>query len=610
MVVRDREAARCPPSAARRDHQSHANPVSVRPEDTSHWKWHCVEIIHRRILWVWSPVDRAALRRSGRSGHSTRSPPAERWRGLGEAWPKGRHHIATTDGSDVPETLRDLGETITSHCRPEAWFGHVSDMNPLALRHTLTARCEIRSIRSRPTTTCGRRVRYGIHIRGRRHVGGQVESWTRARLIPVKGIGSDKEAEERATSALLAVLSVVRPLSVDLFGALGASKAGRAQVECFTEVILDLQGKKVRPDGLVRVTYGKGDPWTALIEVKTGTSTLEAEQLINYIKVARQEKFDAVVTISNEIAPAPGLHPVGAAVPRANSNVALHHISWTQLVTTAVRLHEHIGIEDAEQRWLLEELIRYLQHTSSGALSFSDMGGSWVAVRNSAKDGTLSRTDSGVTDIAHRWDQLLRYIALTMGAQIGQDVQQQLSTAHRTDPKARTDALVRGMADTSCVQGTLRIPNTTGDLDIAVDLRARQICCMTTLKAPEDKGARGRVGWLTRQLKDGPSDLSIEARPHRARLGVSATLITATEDWTALVDEQKREPATFVLAQRYPMGAGRSAVKGKGHSSFIESVEHAITDYYDQVLSRLTAWQPKASPRQAVPEPADVQTFE
>lgn len=40
------------------------------------------------------------------------------------------------------------------------------------------------------------------------------ENWTRARLIPVSGIGSEKEAETRAASAVLAVLSVVRDLSV------------------------------------------------------------------------------------------------------------------------------------------------------------------------------------------------------------------------------------------------------------------------------------------------------------------------------------------------------------------------------------------------------------
>lgn len=436
-----------------------------------------------------------------------------------------------------------------------------------------------------------------------------MSEWTKARLIPVKGIGSDKEAEERATSALLAVLGVVRPLSAEMFGPFGASKAVRAEVECFTEPIFGLDDRKIRPDGLVRITYGKND-WNALIEVKTGTSSLEAAQIENYIKVARAEHFDSVITISNEIAPAPGQHPVPAAVPRANSRVTLHHISWTQLVTTAVRLHEHIGVDDVEQRWLLKELIRYLQHRSSGALSFSDMGESWVGIRNGAKNGTLSRGDAGVVEISQRWDQLIRYIALMMGAQIGQDVQQVLTTAHRNDPKARAEALVHDLVDDGVLTSTMRIPNTTGDVDVTVDLRARQLSCTTSIKAPEDKGARGRVGWLTRQLKDGPGDLSIESRAQKAKNGPSATLAAAADDSTSLVDEKKRNPAAFTLTQRYPMGAARSATKGRANNSFIESVEHAVNNFYDVVLSRLTAWQPKPSPRQTVAEPPDTQVFD
>ncbi|QWC85187.1 hypothetical protein KLP28_17045 [Nocardioidaceae bacterium] len=433
-------------------------------------------------------------------------------------------------------------------------------------------------------------------------------NWRPARLIPVRGIGSEKEAEERATSALLAVLSIVRPLSLELFKPFGASGATRATVECFTEVPFELEGKKIRPDGLVRVSYGKTS-WTALVEVKTGTSLLDAEQLINYVKVARAHKFDCVVTISNELSPAAGRHPTTAAIPRANSTVKLHHLSWTQLVTTAVRLHEHIGVEDAEQRWLLAELIRYLQHSASGALSFNDMGSEWVSVRSAAKDRTLVKTDPGALDVVQRWDQLIRYVALVMGAQTGLDVTQQLSRAESQDPKVRMDAVLRQLVESGCLRASLRIPNTVGDLEICADLHSRQLMCSTTVKAPEDKGARGRVGWLTRQLRDtAPGDLQIESRALRAKSGPCVALAAATEDSSLLLDDQKRDPATFTLTMRREMGAGRLVGKGKGNS-FIESVENAINGFYDQVLSTLTPWQPRAAQRHNVPEPSDTQTF-
>jgi hypothetical protein len=77
--------------------------------------------------------------------------------------------------------------------------------------------------------------------------------WQHARLIPVAGIKGDHEAEQRATSAFLAVLSVVRDLSHELLTPLGASSAGKAVVETYTEVTLGSNDKSVRPDGLIRV---------------------------------------------------------------------------------------------------------------------------------------------------------------------------------------------------------------------------------------------------------------------------------------------------------------------------------------------------------------------
>lgn len=174
-------------------------------------------------------------------------------------------------------------------------------------------------------------------------------AWQQARLIPTSGISNDAEAEVRATSALLAVLSIVRPFSNAVLTPLGASRAGTAVVETFIETTFKTKtGKTLRPDGLVRVTYGKQQPWVALIEVKTGSSKLNAEQLESYLSVAKAEGFDCVITISNEIQPSPGVHPTAGVKLRANSKVSLHHLSWTKLLTLAVMEKTHRGVDDPE----------------------------------------------------------------------------------------------------------------------------------------------------------------------------------------------------------------------------------------------------------------------
>jgi hypothetical protein len=208
------------------------------------------------------------------------------------------------------------------------------------------------------------------------------ESWHEARLIPTSGINGAEEQERRATSALLAVLTAVREFNRTLLSACGAP---RGTVTCYIEVPFMLGERRLYPDGLIRVTRGS-TTWTALVEVKTGQNKLECEQLENYLDIARDNNFDAVITISNEIPPVAGQHPTKVD-RRKLKRVALHHLSWTKVLAEAVMQKEFRGVADPDQAWILGELIRYLEHRKSGALEFEDMGESWVPVRNSIAAG-------------------------------------------------------------------------------------------------------------------------------------------------------------------------------------------------------------------------------
>ncbi len=284
-------------------------------------------------------------------------------------------------------------------------------------------------------------------------------AWQEARLIPTSGISNESEAEVRATSALLAVLSIVRPFSNAVLSPLGASRASSATVETFIETTFKTKsGKTFRPDGLVRVSYGKQDPWVALVEVKTANAKLGAEQIESYLAIAKEQGYDCVVTISNEIAPSPGLHPTAGVKVRANSKVELHHLSWTKLLTVAVTEKVHRGVADPEQAWILGELIRYLEHPKSGTVAFDDMGENWVDVRDGARDGTLNRRHDSVTDIAQRWDQLLGYASLKLGADIGRDVTELVPRAQQHDPALRTKSFVESLATSGTLHGQFRIP--------------------------------------------------------------------------------------------------------------------------------------------------------
>lgn len=305
--------------------------------------------------------------------------------------------------------------------------------------------------------------------------------WQQARLIPTSGINGAQEQERRATSALLAVMGAVKEYGRSLTKSLGAH-AG--EIETFIEVEFDMEGKKVIPDGLIRVSCGS-KVWTALVEVKTGRDDLQTEQLENYLEVARREGFQALLTISNETPTAPGVHPTRVD-KRKLKYVGLHHLAWSEVLSLAVLEKEYRGVADPDQAYILGELIRYLEHPRSGALEFEDMSSSWVAVRNAVADGTLRANNTGAAEVAGRFDALLRFTALQLSTRLGTEATVAYSRKEQNDPSSRSQAQINNMVQHGRLQGALKIPDTVGTLDIVVDLRARQVTCSVALDAPRE----------------------------------------------------------------------------------------------------------------------------
>lgn len=423
-------------------------------------------------------------------------------------------------------------------------------------------------------------------------------TWQQARLIPTSGINGAQEQERRATSALLAVLGAVKEFGRELTKSLGAP-AG--EVQTFIEVEFDLNGTKAIPDGLLRVTRG-GKVWTALVEVKTGRNELTTEQLERYLDVARNNGFQALLTISNQTPVAAGVHPTKVD-KRKLRQVSLHHRTWSEILAQAVLEKEHRGIRDPDQAWILGELIRYLEHDRSGAMEFEDMSQSWVTVRNAVSDGTLRATDSAATEVAGRFDALLRFAALKLGTRLGTQVAVVQSRREQADPASRLQSHVDAMVGEGRLHGSLRIPDTVGPLDIVVDLRARQVTCSVTIDAPRDGRPTTKVNWLIRQLKHTHDKVRLEATVANQRgAGASELLGRVREEPSALILNSTKTLRTFTVATNHPMG-----VKGgRGSGSFIDGFLAAVDSFYGEILQSLKAWSAKPPAMRNPPEVTDL----
>jgi hypothetical protein len=409
------------------------------------------------------------------------------------------------------------------------------------------------------------------------------ENWHQARLIPTSGINGAAEQERRATSALLAVMTSVREFGRVLTQPFGAP-AGH--VETYIEVPFELDGKASIPDGLIRVSRAK-QQWTALVEVKTGTNELAAEQLESYLEIARREGFQAVITISNEVPAIAGQHPTKVD-RRKLTKVALHHYSWAEILSEAVMQKEHRGIADPDQAWILGELIRYMEHPRSGVLELEDMGASWVGVRNAITTGTLRPADKGLAEVAGRLDALLRYAGLLLGRQLGTDVVPVLPRRAAADPALRNQQVIATLVAGGAFAGSIRIPNTVGALEVTVDLRANSVTCHVDVDAPRDgRRPTTHVNWLLKQLQRAPDTVRVESYAAHARGPGAAELLRDVRTNPALLlADPKKELRSFRVALSSKLGTKRGSERG----SFIKSVLDAVDRFYADVLQELKAW--------------------
>ena len=409
-------------------------------------------------------------------------------------------------------------------------------------------------------------------------------SWQAARLFSVVGQGTAEEKERRATSTLLSTMMAVR----DFGRALVARFGGPAgSVEAYLEVPFKLEDRTVIPDGVIRVARA-GRIWTALLEVKTGAAALRNDQIERYLDLARQQGYDAVITLSNDLAPVGDMHPVQVD-GRKLRKVALHHISWSEVLHEAQMQLAHRGLDDRLQAWVLAELIRYLQHPASGAAGFDDMGAAWVPVRDALAANTLRPADRNINAVTSSWEKLVRHLSLTMTSTLGVPVIPVQPRKLARDHAARAQAAAAELASSGTLSAALRVPGAAGPISVVADVRTAQIRTSILVDAPHEGGGQRRINWILRQLADAPDTLTIEAVFARREQTACELLRDVRADPASLLSDAAAEIRAFRLTASVAMGTKRNGLR----KAFVPSVNDAVEAFYARVVQGLKPSPPR-----------------
>jgi hypothetical protein len=427
------------------------------------------------------------------------------------------------------------------------------------------------------------------------------EKWQPARLFPITGIGGADEQERRGCSALLAVVQSVHEFGRALTMRCGAPAGS---IETFIEVPFILNDADFRPDGLIRVTRGQKS-WIALVEVKTGRNDLRPDQISNYLDIAREQGFDAVITISHEIATTPGLHPVPVD-KRKLKKVGLYHLSWSRIQTEALIEQSKHLVSDPDQAWILSEFVRYITNPKSGAWDFDDMGPDWVAIRNASNLHTVRAGDKETLNVVAKFDQLMAYCGMELSRSLGVNVQQRLTRKERNDNAARLQAQASLLAKSGELVGSLVVPNAVAPIDVVVDLRASRIDCSATFDAPSEGRPGTRINWLLRQLADAPANAMVVATSLRAKDdGPCHPVGVLKESPMLLVQGRQAEIKSFTVTLSHATGTKQ----GRKAGSFVKSVTDLVDRFYGEILQSLRPWSAPA-PKPKQPPQANAQEVE
>ncbi|SEC38542.1 TerD family protein [Streptomyces sp. PAN_FS17] len=411
------------------------------------------------------------------------------------------------------------------------------------------------------------------------------DSWKPARLFPVSALKSDRDREMRATSVLLSVMTQVPRFGRRLTAAFGAP-SGR--METFTEVSLPHGDTPRRPDGVIRIERA-GKLWTALVETKTNGNALKADQVQAYMDIAARRGYEAVITVSNDVA-LEGSPLVDVKIDRRRKHkVAIWHLSWAEVAHQAQLLIQHEGVGNAARTWLLQELLHYLQHENSGCHGFQSMGSAWVPVRNGISDETLCQGDPRALEVVENWERLIRQVCLRLGGDLGLKVLPAQRARRGADPGARRIQQADQLCHEGRLQAELRVEQAPGLLTIGADLRTGKLRTSVEIPAPEQGYPLTWAKRLVRRLAEAPADLHVETLVEGATGGPRGTLERLRPEPADLLPKG----ATRITGFRLSLFKGMGSTRGNAESGFIRSVDDAVHRFYTSVVVHLDRPAPR-----------------
>ena len=311
-----------------------------------------------------------------------------------------------------------------------------------------------------------------------------------ARLIPVFKVGE----ELSLTSIFLSSLKLVKEFRNSIFKELKFPKGGKTFF--YTELSFpQSEFSDSRIDGLIINVSANTIKDAIILEMKSKSNKLDKNQIERYIRIAKEFKIKKMVTVSNEFVSNSNESPVQKI--KTPKNFQLYHFSWTYLLTVAhiLLFDNEENIEDEDQINIMNEVVQYLEHPSSGLLGHTSMSSDWKEVCNRLYNNErLNKSDSMVIEFVKSWHQEEKDLALLLSRKLGSNIKSTLKNSKSVGVD------VKKLLSNQKLSGSLLIKGAVSKLNIDLNFNKKSISFSVTVIPPGDKKNNGKAGDLLRQL--------------------------------------------------------------------------------------------------------------
>ena len=242
--------------------------------------------------------------------------------------------------------------------------------------------------------------------------------------------------------------------------------------------------------------------WKALVESRIGNNNLEKEQVESYLNLAKRKGADAVITISNQYVTNPAHHPINVSKTKTRT-VKLFHFSWQALLAKAIIVSNSREVDDPEQSFIMDDLINFLDHPSSGVSALVSLHEDWPKVCQLVQQHMPLNKNSGQVDnVVATWQQLLRASAIKLSRVVRKPVEIALTNAQKKSPELLTTDMKACLTRSNTLDSSFVVPNAAATIRLIADLSRKNLSISMSIDAPEDvKRPTAAINWLTRQLK-------------------------------------------------------------------------------------------------------------